>query len=81
MTPQHRGQKALDGWTFVHLTIGGAMGFIGVPRPIPYALIVVTEVVESMLRPTSDFFEESRANILADLIAGIAAYEVGRLAR
>lgn len=57
------------------------MGLVGVPRPIAYGLIVATEIVEFMLRPMTSFFEESRANILADLISGIAAYELGRLAR
>ena len=73
--------KAFDLWTIVHLGAGLLLAFLRVPRPIAYGLIILVELVEFMLRGMSNFFRESRANILADLAIGIGAYEIGRALR
>jgi len=71
-------ESAIDGWTFVHVAFGLAFGLFRVPRLVAYGLILGTELVELALRRTLPFFRESTANIAADLIVGLAAYEIGR---
>lgn len=69
-------QRAIDGWTVIHLLAGVWLGAIGVSRPVAYGLILGVEILEFMLRPTTDFFIESPANVIADIAAGVVAYEL-----
>lgn len=69
-------QSAFDGWTVVHIAAGAILGLMEVGRPLAYGLIVAVEIAEVTLRPVSDFFQESTANIATDLVVGVAAYEI-----
>ena len=71
-------RPTFDNWSFVHAGTGFATGLAGFPRPIAYGLIIAVEAIEFMLAPSTEFFQESRRNIMADLIIGAAAFEVGR---
>ncbi len=73
--------RAFDGWTIVHLLAGVWWGAVGASRPVAYGLILGVEVIEFLLRPTTDFFIESPANIIVDIAAGVAAYELTKLNR
>lgn len=69
----------IDGWTAVHAASGAVLGTVRVNRTTAYLLIIGTEVLEFILRrtfPDTRFFQETRPNIAADLIVGIAAYEI-----
>jgi len=69
-----------DAWTLLHVVLASALGFLGVPRILAYFLIFIVEIFEFMASQAgSMFFQESRANIIADLAVGIAAYEIARV--
>ncbi len=72
-------EAALDRWTPVHIAFGAGFGLIGVNRPVAYGLMIATEIFEAVARSRgSTFFKESNANMIADLVVGIAAYELAR---
>lgn len=79
MTKKIETQPALDKWSGVHFGAGYSMGLLRFPRPVAYGLIILTEVIEFTLAPTTKFFQESRKNIFADLLIGTVAYELGRI--
>ncbi len=72
-------ENAVDIWTPVHVVLAGAMGVLRFPRPVAYVLIFGVEIFEFVASSFVDMFRESRRNIAADLIVGIAAYELGRM--
>lgn len=79
MNKKIESQPALDKWSGVHALMGYSMGLLRFPRPIAYGLIILTEVIEFMLAPSTEFFQESRKNIFADLVIGTVAFELGTI--
>ena len=70
---------ATDGWTGLHVLTGTALALFKVPRPVAYAIIVGTEIIEAGLRSIGiNFFRETPLNILTDLLASIFGYELIR---
>lgn len=81
LTTQTRfNRAAIDAWTPVHVASGFALGRVGFSRPAAYGLIAGVEAIELLLAPSTGFFQESRRNIIADLLIGAGAYELGRTA-
>jgi len=79
LTSKRKVSPALDKWSIVHVGSGFTMGIAGFPRPIAYGLIFLVEIVEFLLAPSTEFFQESRLNIFADVLIGTVAYEIGRV--
>ncbi len=72
---------AFDGWTFLHLASGAALGLLKVSRLTAYSLIVATEILEFILHkmfPESNLFQETGVNILSDVVTSALAYEIVR---
>jgi len=73
---------AVDKWTVAHLLVGLGLSIFRVPRPVAYAIIIGTEVVEFALRRT-DFsqtlFAETQENIVADIFFSVLSYEVNQI--
>ncbi len=66
-----------DLFTIGHVATGAVLRSAGVPRFVAYTIFVIVEVVEKMLRDAgSEFFEETPKNVVADLVASIAGYEL-----
>ena len=78
--PTQGSVDALDAFSLVHGAGGFAMGALGFSRTSAYTIILLVEVVEFLIaRSGSKFFQESNANIAADIGIGVASYELGRL--
>jgi len=74
-------KPALDMWSVVHVLAGASLGQAGVSRFTAYFLIFGTEVAEQALRsmfPEAKVFDESPANVVADLVLSLGAYELAR---
>ena len=79
---QGRNVAPLDVWTIGHVAVGALLGLVGASRSTAYGVVVGTEVFEAIARGSGiQFFDESRQNILADLVTGIVSYELGRAAK
>ncbi len=73
------GHATVDGWSIAHIAVGAGLRIFNVPRGLAYGIIVLTEVVEAILRSFGvTFFRETPQNVAADLFFSIGAYELFR---
>jgi hypothetical protein len=73
------GEAAFDSWTWVHLSSGMGLAFMGVTWWWALGLLIVYEVFEAALRriklEEGGLFEyESWGNIVADVVVGVAGW-------
>ena len=71
----------IDGWTLGHIAAGALLAMLGGSRVDAWVLAVGTEIVEHSIlkgRVMPGFFEETRANIVADVFVTVMAYEFSR---
>jgi len=71
--------RTIDGWTLAHFATGVALAAFRISRPVAYAIIIGTEIVEFFLRriPRAvGFFGESQQNIAADLLFSALGFEL-----
>lgn len=68
---------SIDKWSTLHALGGASLAALGVSRPVAYGLFMAVELGELLLSSFgSEFFNESRRNIIADLIIDVVAYEL-----
>jgi hypothetical protein len=67
-----RERAAFDSWTVAHGAVGVAYGAVGLSFAQAAALSVAFEVVESR------YVLESPGNVVVDILANLAGWEVGR---
>lgn len=69
--------ETFDGWTIAHLVTGAVLAAAGVSRRTAYGIIIGTEIAEKIARGRGvTFFDETPANVLVDLAASAAGFEI-----
>ncbi len=77
--PEREPEPTIDMWTIVRAIVSGAAGVAGAERGTALLAISAVEIAELLTSP--DGPSESPTNKIADILAGIAPFELGRIVR
>lgn len=71
-------KQAIDNWSLIHFAAGVALGYFVKNQKYAISGILIYENLEPKIWPG---YRESKRNIAADMVIGIAGVEVGRRLR